>query len=106
MRSYRRLIELLVGVITQQLCQTPHHISVAVPACRLSGNRQRLPRHTAHIVEHQDDVPHSTAQHSSAMCTLVFKKPAETKKSAPFDPSVFENLSNSVKFGENRSKFI
>jgi hypothetical protein len=33
-----------------------------------------------------------TAQHSSAMCTLVFKKSAETKKSAPSDPSVFKKI--------------
>jgi hypothetical protein len=37
----------------------------------------------------------------------VFKKPAETKKSAPSDPAGFrKNWPNSVKFGENRPKSI
>jgi hypothetical protein len=37
----------------------------------------------------------------------VFKKPAETKKSAPSDPAGFQkNRPNSVKFGENRLKSI
>jgi hypothetical protein len=40
-------------------------------------------------------------------CKPVFKKSAETKKSAPSDPTGFwKNRPNPVTFGENRSKSI
>jgi hypothetical protein len=48
-----------------------------------------------------------SSRHLGLDCHPVFKKPTETKKSAPYDPAGFrKNRSNSVKFGENRSKSI